>query len=52
MSGNSVYASERHTTELNSILSNLPDPVLSVGLKGGVDMINHAAQELFSKPAR
>ena len=41
--------SERHTTELNSILSNLPDPVLSVGLKGGVDMINHAAQELFSK---
>ncbi len=41
--------SERHTTELDSILSNLPDPVLSVSLKGEVDMVNHAAEALFSK---
>jgi transcriptional regulator of aroF, aroG, tyrA and aromatic amino acid transport len=41
--------SERHTTELNSILANLPDPVLSVGLKGEVEMINHAAEALFAK---
>ncbi len=41
--------SERHNTELVSLLNNLPDPVLSVSLKGSIDMANHAASELLSQ---
>ncbi|WP_375750058.1 transcriptional regulator TyrR [Vibrio sp. HN007] len=41
--------SERHNTELVSILNNLPEPVLSISLKGQVDRSNHAAEALFSK---
>lgn len=42
--------SERHNTELVSLLANLPDPVLSVSLTGSIDMANHAASELLGKP--
>lgn len=41
--------SERHNTELVSLLANLPDPVLSVSLTGCIDMANHAACELLGK---
>ncbi|GLO61032.1 transcriptional regulator [Vibrio sp. MACH09] len=41
--------SERHNTELVSLLSHLPEPVLSVNLKGNIDMANHAAGELLDK---
>jgi len=41
--------SERHNTELIALLSNLPDPVLAIDLKGSVDMANHAALNLFGK---
>ncbi|WED28027.1 transcriptional regulator TyrR [Vibrio sp. DW001] len=41
--------SERHNTELVSLLANLPDPVLSVSLTGSIDMANHAACELLRK---
>ncbi|USD66442.1 transcriptional regulator TyrR [Vibrio sp. SCSIO 43136] len=40
--------SERHSTELMALLANLPDPVLSVSLKGTIDVANHAATDLFS----
>jgi len=40
--------SERHSTELMALLANLPDPVLSVSLKGTIDVANHAAMDLFS----
>jgi transcriptional regulator of aroF, aroG, tyrA and aromatic amino acid transport len=39
---------ERHNTELISLLNNLPDAVLSINLKGFVDMANHAALSLFN----
>ncbi|MCW8332919.1 transcriptional regulator TyrR [Vibrio sp. SCSIO 43135] len=39
---------ERHNTELISLLNNLPDPVLAIDLKGGVDLANHAALDLFN----
>ncbi len=39
--------SERRNTQLISLLENLPDPVLSVSLKGHIDMANHAACELL-----
>lgn len=42
--------SERHNTELVSLLANLPDPVLSVSMKGRIDMANNAAGELLNKP--
>ena len=41
---------ERHNTELVSLLNNLPDAVLSIDLKGTVDMANSAALALFNKP--
>lgn len=41
--------SERHNTELVSLLANLPEPVLSISLKGSIDMVNHAAGELLGK---
>lgn len=41
--------SERHNTELVSILANLPEPVLSISLKGQIDQFNHAAEELFTR---
>ncbi|MGF1748944.1 MULTISPECIES: transcriptional regulator TyrR [Vibrio] len=41
--------SERHNTELVSLLTNLPYPVLSINLKGSVDMANHAALKLLGK---
>ncbi|MBY6199191.1 transcriptional regulator TyrR [Vibrio hangzhouensis] len=41
--------SERHNTELVSLLTNLPYPVLSIDLKGAVDMANHAALKLLAK---
>ncbi|MEF1231004.1 PAS domain-containing protein, partial [Vibrio fortis] len=41
--------SERHNTELIALLANLPDPVISIDLKGSVDMVNHAALNLFGK---
>lgn len=41
--------SERRNTELTSLLANLPDPVLSVSLKGSIDTANHAACELLTK---
>jgi transcriptional regulator of aroF, aroG, tyrA and aromatic amino acid transport len=40
---------ERHNTELISLLNNLPDAVLTVDLKGFVDMANHSALSLFSR---
>ncbi len=40
---------ERHNTELISLLNNLPDAVLSIDLKGAVDMVNHSALSLFNK---
>lgn len=40
---------ERHNTELISLLNNLPDAVLSIDLKGSVDMANHSALSLFNK---
>lgn len=40
---------ERHNTELISLLNNLPDAVLSIGLKGVVDMANEAALTLFHR---
>ncbi len=40
---------ERHNTELVSLLNNLPDAVLSIDLKGTVDMANSAALALFNK---
>ncbi|MDV7102827.1 transcriptional regulator TyrR [Vibrio sp. TH_r3] len=43
--------SERHNTELVSLLANLPEPVLSISLKGSIDTVNHAACELLSKRA-
>ncbi|UUM31632.1 transcriptional regulator TyrR [Vibrio japonicus] len=39
---------ERHNTELISLLNSLPEPVLSIDLKGHVDMVNHAALSLFN----
>lgn len=39
---------ERHNTELISLLNSLPEPVLSIDLKGHVDMANHAALSLFN----
>ncbi len=42
---------ERHNTELVSLLNNLPDAVLSIDLKGLVDMANSAALALFNKGA-
>lgn len=42
--------SERHNTELVSLLANLPDPVLSVSLNGSIDMANHAAAALLETP--
>lgn len=41
--------SERHNTELVALLTNLPYPVLSINLKGSVDMANHAALNLLAK---
>jgi len=41
--------SERHNTELVSLLANLPEPVLSLSLTGVIDMANHAACELIGK---
>ncbi len=41
--------SERHNTELVSLLTNLPYPVLSIDLKGAIDMANHAALKLLAK---
>ncbi|MGX9416295.1 transcriptional regulator TyrR [Vibrio sp. RC27] len=40
---------ERHNTELVSLLNNLPDAVLSIDLKGTIDMANSAAIALFNK---
>ncbi len=40
---------ERHNTELISLLNNLPDAVLSIDLKGAVDMANHSALSLFNR---
>ncbi len=40
--------SERQSTELMALLANLPDPVLSVSLKGIIDVANHSARDLFS----
>jgi len=42
---------ERHNTELISLLNNLPDAVLSIDLKGAVDMANHSALSLFHREA-
>ena len=39
---------ERHNTELISLLNSLPEPVLSIDLKGHVDMANHSALSLFN----
>lgn len=39
---------ERHNTELISLLNNLPDAVLSINLRGYIDMANCAALSLFS----
>ncbi|CCO48561.1 Transcriptional regulatory protein tyrR [Vibrio nigripulchritudo SOn1] len=39
--------SERQSTELMALLANLPDPVLSVSLKGTIDVANHSARDLF-----
>ena len=41
--------SERLNMELGAVVTNLPDPVLSINLKGVVDMVNHAALTLFDK---
>ncbi|CAH0526136.1 transcriptional regulator TyrR [Vibrio hippocampi] len=41
--------SERHNNELISLLTNLPYPVLSIDLKGAVDIANHAALKLLAK---
>ncbi len=41
---------ERHNTELISLLNNLPDAVLSINLKGTVDMANESALALLNKP--
>jgi len=38
---------EKHNTELISLLNNLPDAILSINLKGFVDMANSAALSLF-----
>ncbi|SHO59046.1 transcriptional regulator TyrR [Vibrio quintilis] len=40
---------ERHNTELISLLNNLPDAVLSIDMKGTIDMANYAALSLFAK---
>ncbi len=40
---------ERHNTELISLLNNLSDAVLSIDMKGMVDMANSAALALFNK---
>ncbi|MFC3024022.1 transcriptional regulator TyrR [Vibrio zhugei] len=42
---------ERHNTELISLLDNLPDCVLSINLKGEVDMANLSAIATLNKPA-
>ena len=39
--------SERVNTELLAVLSTLPDPVFSIGLKGTIDNVNHAVASLF-----
>ncbi|MDC0610714.1 transcriptional regulator TyrR [Vibrio sp.] len=39
---------ERHNTELISLLNNLPDAVLSINLRGFIDMANFAALALFN----
>lgn len=41
--------SERHNNELIALLTNLPYPVLSIDLKGVVDIANHAALKLLAK---
>ncbi len=41
--------SERKNTELKALVANLPDPVLSISLKGNIDTANHAAQTLFHR---
>ncbi|PMH46570.1 DNA-binding transcriptional regulator TyrR [Vibrio sp. 10N.286.49.B3] len=41
--------SERQNTELVAILANLPDPVLSIDLKGNINTANNAALKLFAK---
>jgi transcriptional regulator of aroF, aroG, tyrA and aromatic amino acid transport len=43
---------ERHNTELVSLLNNLPDAVLSLDLKGTIDMANTTALALFNKTSR
>ncbi len=40
---------ERRNTELVALLESLPEPVLSVDLKGHIDMVNYAACELLDK---
>lgn len=39
--------SERESTELNAILDTLPDPVISINLKGDIEMANFCALSLF-----
>ncbi|MBD1576998.1 transcriptional regulator TyrR [Vibrio sp. S11_S32] len=39
--------SERETRELNAILDTLPDPIISIGLQGEIDMANESALALF-----
>lgn len=39
--------SERESTELNAILDTLPDPVISINLKGDIEMANFCALALF-----
>lgn len=39
--------SERETTELNAILDTLPDPIISISLKGEIEMANDSALALF-----
>ncbi len=41
---------ERHNTELVSLVNNLPEPVLSINVKGAVDMANFSALALLDKP--
>lgn len=41
--------SEREHLEFSLLLSKLPDPVLSMDVKGVIDIANHAAQQLFTE---